>query len=254
MAPRRFVLVHGAMYGAWCWSLLTPWLERRGAEVVTVELPGHGERRAEVPTLRSYRQAVVDVLRPADVLVGHSMGCVVATMAADQFPAIGHLMLLGGRLPIEGRHISDTSHGPAARPAGSLRDPSGADPLLKVTEDGQYVTLEPADATWVFFHDSPPDVAAWACQRLTPQRIDVFSASPVSVPAFWASDPPRSFILCDDDRALPEAMAREHARRLGVEPLHIATSHSPFFSRPEELAGLMFQALDTVPTGPLCPR
>ena len=44
---REYVLVHGMSHGAWAWELLTPYLERRGHRVVTVELPGHGRRAHE---------------------------------------------------------------------------------------------------------------------------------------------------------------------------------------------------------------
>jgi hypothetical protein len=41
--------------------------------------------------------------------------------------------------------------------------------------------------------------------------------------------------------------------RLGVEQLTIDTSHSPFLSRPVELAELLVHATTTTPVGPLQP-
>ncbi|HEY8439516.1 MAG TPA: hypothetical protein VIK65_12980, partial [Candidatus Limnocylindrales bacterium] len=50
-------------------------------------------------------------------------------------------------------------------------------------------------------------------------------------------------IVSRDDRALNPAWGRSAARdRLGVEPVEIDGSRSPFLSRPAELAGL----LDTI--------
>jgi hypothetical protein len=40
---------------------------------------------------------------------------------------------------------------------------------------------------------------------------------------------------------------------MGVEPLVIDSSHSPFFSRPAELAELLVRAVGTKPVGPLVP-
>jgi hypothetical protein len=40
---------------------------------------------------------------------------------------------------------------------------------------------------------------------------------------------------------------------MGVEPLLIDTSHSPFFSQPAEFAQLLVRAVDTTPIGPLTP-
>ena len=44
------------------------------------------------------------------------------------------------------------------------------------------------------------------------------------------------------------------ARRLGVQQLSIDTSHSPFLSRPRELAELLVHATTTTPVGPLLPN
>jgi hypothetical protein len=41
--------------------------------------------------------------------------------------------------------------------------------------------------------------------------------------------------------------------RLGVDPLTIDGSHSPFLSRPAELAALLVHATTTAPAGPLLP-
>lgn len=76
----------------------------------------------------------------------------------------------------------------------------------------------------------------------------------MSIPAFWAADLPRSYILCAQDRAKPHAMSESVIDRLGVEPLAIEASHSPFLSRPAELAELLVKATKTRPVRPLKPN
>lgn len=49
-------------------------------------------------------------------------------------------------------------------------------------------------------------------------------------------------------------MSEEVVRRLGVAPLTIDASHSPFLSRPRELAELFVKAAGTKPLGPLLPH
>jgi hypothetical protein len=46
-------------------------------------------------------------------------------------------------------------------------------------------------------------------------------------------------------------VSRQQARRLGVQPLTIDTSHSPFLSRPKLFAGLLERAVGTYPVRPL---
>jgi pimeloyl-ACP methyl ester carboxylesterase len=75
----RFVLVHGAFGGAWCWEPLTPSLIAAGHTVQTLELPGSGADNTPIEqvTLDADADAIGRALatdsEPA-VLVGHSMG------------------------------------------------------------------------------------------------------------------------------------------------------------------------------------
>ena len=37
---KRFILVHGASHGSWCWQKLIPFLEELGHSALAVDLPG----------------------------------------------------------------------------------------------------------------------------------------------------------------------------------------------------------------------
>ena len=90
----------------------------------------------------------------------------------------------------------------------------------------------------------------WAFEHLTPEIPGDTANTSISVPRFWEADLPRSFILCLEDRAQPRWLAEVTARRLGVEPLAIKASHSPFLSRPTELAQLLGRCHDDDSGGP----
>jgi hypothetical protein len=101
-----------------------------------------------------------------------------------------------------------------------------------------------------FYHDCDEATVDWAFARLTPAPTE-FPVEIVNVPRFWEAQLPRSYIFCEQDRSKPRAMTKEVVKRLGVEMLRIDASHSPFLSKPAELAALFVKAVDTPPTGPL---
>lgn len=240
----RFVLVHGGFHGAWCWDLLIPELERRGHTAVAVDLPGHGKRAQEDATLAGYRDAVVEVIEPGDVLVGHSLGGFTVSVAADAaVDRVRHVVYLAAGLPIEGQ---------AMHAAGAGRA-SGSGSLVELSDDRQRSTFRSAKAAIDFFyHDCSPELARWAYGMLTPQPLAPLT-EPISIPNFWDADLPRSLILCRQDHAVGGDVDRTIAR-MGVEPLWIDTSHSPFLSRPAECAEVILEATARPTVGPLSPR
>jgi pimeloyl-ACP methyl ester carboxylesterase len=250
----RFVLVHGASHGAWCWDLLVPELNRLGHEAVAFDLPGAGARAGEPASLNGYRDAVVERLSGDDILVGHSMGAAVAVVAADARPdLIRHITLLSGPLPVEGQCLSYQSTSPSV--GGSTSDEvqeSVSEDNMTFTEDGSAFYWDRDGAYATFYQDCDPDLVDWAAERLIPQPLAPV-IEPISVPGFWAADLPRSYVMCLKDNAWPLRIGRLQAQRMGVEPLTIDSSHSPFFSQPAELARLLVRAVGTTPIGPLRP-
>jgi pimeloyl-ACP methyl ester carboxylesterase len=256
----RFVLIHGGFHGAWCWARTIEELRGLGHQAVAIDLPGHGRRRDERSTLADRRDAIVCVLQPGDVLVGHSGGGYDITLAADAAPhLVSHLVYLAAGLPLEGRTILEATGGAATR-----REDGGADVAQLMTDETGMTRFIRPDARGrmecsgfeavrdFFYHDCDDQTAAWAYSMLTPAPVE-FLVETVSLKTFWKADLPRSYIQCLHDRAKPVPASLEVIRRLGVDPLPIGGSHSPFLSRPRELAALLVRATTTAPVGPLLP-
>ncbi|CAN5603852.1 alpha/beta fold hydrolase [soil metagenome] len=250
----RFVFVHGGFHAAWCWDRTIAELRRLGHDGIAVDLPGHGARLEEESTLANRAEAIVSVLLPGDVVVGHSGGGFDATLAADVRPdLISHIVYLAAALPREGRTYPEAmtmrnrEDGEFDGDAGEMLG------YLHFSDDGA-MTFADFDGAWkYFYHDCDEETARWAFDRLGPERFGDTTVTPVSVERFWAADLPRSFIVCEQDRSMPRWLADNVAERLGVEQLSIDTSHSPFLSRPRELAELLVHAITTTPVGPLIP-
>jgi pimeloyl-ACP methyl ester carboxylesterase len=258
----RFVFVHGGFHAAWCWERAIGELQALGHRAVAVDLPGHGARVDEESTLANRRDAIVAALQAGvpgkSALVGHSGGGFDATLAADAAPdLVSHITYLAAALPREGRTYpeamamrdsSDIKEGEFDADVGEMLS------YLKFDDDGAMWFADFEGAWRYFYHDCDEATARWAFERLGPERFGDTTVTPVSVPDFWAADLPRSFIRCLQDRSMPRWLADTVTRRLGVEQLTIDTSHSPFLSRPRELAELLVHATTTTPTGPLVPH
>lgn len=253
----RFLFVHGGFHAAWCWDRTIAELQTMGHDGVAVDLPGHGALIDQESTLVNRRDAIVAMMRPGDVLVGHSGGGFDATLAADARPElVSHIVYLAAALPGEGRTYPEAM---AMRDSDELGDEFDGDvgemlSYLHFDEAGA-MSFADFDGAWkYFYHDCDEATARWAFDRLSPERFGDTTVTPVSVPQFWAADLPRSFILRQQDRSMPHWLADTVSRRLGVAPLTIDTSHSPFLSRPRGLAELLVHATTTKPVAPLIPN
>ncbi|WP_167975536.1 alpha/beta fold hydrolase [Lentzea indica] len=206
----NLLLVHGAWHGAWCWDRLVPELEARGWATSVVDLPGIGM----YDDARAVREALVDLDGPVTVLAHSYAGVPVAEVAATVHSVTG-LVYLAAHMLEPGESVVSALGGPWY--------PEGTE-LLDV----------PEPARDLLFADLPDELAAWAVERLRPQNAAVFEQEQTE--AAWRKLPTAA-ILCEDDRIFP-AMFTERAARAEVVR-YLPGGHSPFLSRPRELAELI---------------
>jgi len=76
------LLVHGAWHAAWCWKIFAQELNQKGYETHYFSLPGHGSTPLNKASLNDYSLSEyvaflsdrIDEIRPAPIVIGHSMG------------------------------------------------------------------------------------------------------------------------------------------------------------------------------------
>jgi len=225
-----FGLVHGAGHGAWCWERLATFLEARGHRVFPMDLP------CEDQTAGATRYAeIVDGAIPSTsdlVLVGHSLAGLTIPLVAARRP-VARLVFLCALVPEFGRNLFDQVQ---ADP-GLYHPVSRSHPGRLTAADGTVTFRDEAALRDVFYQDCSPEDVRWAFARMRPQ-----SAAPRREACPLTHWPPgdRAYILCRDDHAIaPDWSRRVAKKRLGVEPIELGGSHSPFVSQPSTLADVL---------------
>jgi pimeloyl-ACP methyl ester carboxylesterase len=114
--------------------------------------------------------------------------------------------------------------------------PGAVLPNLVMAEDGASARVADDKIVHAFYHDVDVDTADWAISKLVPQAAAPF-ATPVMTTVERFGAIAKTYIECTADNAIPIAVQRAMQRKWPVETiLTMDTSHSPFFSQPEQLA------------------
>lgn len=227
-----YVLVHGAWHGAWCWDKVTPLLEQQGHQVITFDLPGHGQDKTPIPevSLQAYADRIGETLtaqaQPV-ILVGHSMGGLAVTQAAEYWPdQIKTLIYITGFLLRNGEFLLQF----AESDVEALVLPN-----LILAEDQSYATLKEDALQEIFYGDCSPEDVTRAKSLLVPQPLAPF-VTPMNTTAENFGRVPRVYIECLRDRAISPAIQKQMYTALPCQKvISMDTSHSPFLSAPEVL-------------------
>jgi len=220
----RFVLVHGAWHGGWCWHKVIPYLEGAGHSVIAPDLPLSESLDTYVETAR----AAIEQHDDPVILVGHSMAGAVVSAVAEQVPdRIKRLVFLTAFAPQDGESINDLAR---TNLATALRD------NLVPSADGNSVSVEASVIPQAFYHDCDEKDVAFATERLRPQNPAAF-VTPLTLTEENYGGVDKQYIECIEDQVIHIHLQRTMARRAGCTLINsLQTSHSPFFSAPAALA------------------
>jgi pimeloyl-ACP methyl ester carboxylesterase len=231
-----FVLVHGGWGGGAWWRKVVPLLEANGHIVLAPDLPGMGEDLTPVTDLSlavwadTIAEHIVDIGSPV-ILVGHSSGGLVISEVAERIPnRVATLVFLAGFLLQDGESVGDLARS----------DPQSiifSNLLIDVADDSSTLRQEAIQPA-LFTFCSPEDIAfafsTWRQQPLFGIRC------PVRLTQGRFGSVTRHYIECTQDKAVSLGMQRKMQK---VWPCASVTTldsdHSPFFSMPEKLAGVL---------------
>jgi len=230
---KTYLLLHGAMRGAWLWDRLMPLMEKGGAKAIAYDLPGHGKRSAERTgvNMSAYINDVVSYIKKQHlvdlILVGHSMSRSVISRVAEEAPErIRHLVYLAAVVPRDGDALIDLL---TKERQESLRKLEGKAAELF----GPLDALRPN-----YFTDQEGADKDFYLKQLTPQPLAAFFEK-IPLKKFYRLTIPRTYIMGLRDKALPPELTRRFAERLGVKPVEIDAGHDMMVARPREVAQIL---------------
>jgi pimeloyl-ACP methyl ester carboxylesterase len=219
-----FALIHGGFHTSRCWELFASELRQRGHGALTVDLPVSDPEAGPDDYLAACVTAFEGAGEPV-IVVGHSIAGWTALRLDGRIPVAGFVFL-----------ASCVTFPPGLYPDEPLpmilTDPSEWTP-----DERGLITLEKAVARDAFYHDVPDELADEAISWLVPQ-----AAAGVAGPETQLAPPaaPSVYIRCAQDHAVAAPWAEFASNVLtGAPPRVIDTSHSPFLSRPGELADMV---------------
>jgi pimeloyl-ACP methyl ester carboxylesterase len=219
------LLIHGAWHGPWVWEELVPELELLARAVHMVELPSiakRGEPRVGMLADAKVVRQHLDAIEGPVVVVAHSYGGLPITQAAAGISNVVRIIYLAAFLLDVGESL--------------LSALDNKPPWWWIVDDDIITPRQPRD---VFYNDMAEADAARAIALLRPTSYAVTTDKLTA--AAWHTIP-CTYVVCEQDRALPTAAQEAMAMRAN-NVRRLPTSHSPFLSRPRELVRLIGEEL-----------
>lgn len=226
------VLVHGAFADAASFAAVIPELLADGVKVVAPAVPN----RSLIGDA-AYIASVVRQIPGPVLLVGHSYGGAVITVAGAEENVAG-LVYLAGYALAEGESLGELQ--------GRFPDSDLAAALVYTkypipgAEDGTDVSVDIEKFPAIFAADVDPGKAAILAVSQRPLAAAAFAeAAPV---AAWRTKPSWGSVSSADHTINPD-VERFGYQRAGTTTIEIDSSHLVMLSHPKEVAALIREAL-----------
>lgn len=232
---KTFILIHGSWHSAWNWHKVIPVLESRGHKAIAIDLPGMGRDKTPIQevTLKTSVDKIchlIDTLDEKVILVGHSKNGIMISQAAEyRSEKIEKLIYLAAYLIPDGKTQREYS---AQDTNGVLK------PYVTRYPELNAHTLQPEIYKEGLYHDCDNSITQLAKLLLSHEPV-ASGITPLALSEENYGSVPRFYIECTEDKAVTPFIQRKMYTETICEKVYrIPTSHSPFFSQPEELSAL----------------
>ncbi|XP_031474945.1 putative methylesterase 12, chloroplastic [Nymphaea colorata] len=251
METKKFVLIHGEGFGAWCWYKSIAFLEEAGFLPIALDLTGSGIDNTDtssITSLTEYAKPLIDYLsnlRESEkvILVGHSCAGACVSYALELFPKkVSKAVFLSAAMVSNGQRPFDVFAEELA-----FADIFSQESQVLIHGNGKGMPptglkLKKHQIKDLYFNQSPAKDIALAAVSMRPiplgpimERLTLSKENHGSVRQF--------FIQALEDRLLPPIRQENMVKQNVPERVYKirGSDHCPFFSKPLSLHKILVE-------------
>lgn len=238
---KNYLLIHGAWGAAWEFNKVTELLSNDGHNVVALDLPGHGENKANIAdvNMNAYVQTVVKAINDLGedvILVGHSLAGAVISQVAQIIPEkIESLIYVAAMLLKDGES-----------PLSVMQNDAGGEllPNTLFSEDGSYATISEETVRNVLLNDVDDEayLNSIVPRFLFKQATEPFMAKAQLTEEKYGSVE-KHYIKASIDKVITPAAQEKMLNNWQVDNVFtLESGHFPLTSIPEKLVEIIKKA------------
>lgn len=238
---KNYLLIHGAWGAAWEFNKVTELLSNDGHNVVALDLPGHGENKANIAdvNMNAYVQTVVKAINDLGeevILVGHSLAGAVISQVAQIIPEkIESLIYVAAMLLKDGES-----------PLSVMQNDAGGEllPNSLFSEDGSYATISEETVRNVLLNDVDDEayLNSIVPRFLFKQATEPFMAKAQLTEEKYGSVE-KHYIKASIDKVITPAAQEKMLNNWQVDNVFtLESGHFPLTSIPEKLVEIIKKA------------
>ncbi|MEQ1676444.1 MAG: alpha/beta fold hydrolase [Chitinophagaceae bacterium] len=233
---KTFILIHGSWHSAWNWHKVVPLLEKQGHTAIAVDLPGMGRDKTPISEVRMKNTvekicSLIDSIDGPVILLGHSKNGILISQTAEYRPdKIEKLIYLAANLIPNGTTQREYS----------MQDTEGIlRPFVTQYPELNAHTLQREIYKEGLYHDCDDDIIQLANVLLSHETAES-ATTPLQLTEENYGRVPRYYIECLQDKAITPFLQQKMYTEMPCKKVYrMDTSHSPFFSRPQELVDIL---------------
>ncbi len=233
---KTFILIHGSWHSAWNWHKIIPILKKKEHNVIAIDLPGMGKDKTAIKDIKMKSTvqkicSLIDTIEGKVILVGHSKnGIMISQVAEYRSDKIEKLIYLAAYL---------IPNSKTQREYSSQDTESVLKPFVTIYPELNAHTLQTEIYKEGLYHDCHDSITELAKLLLSHEPIES-GITPLQLSDKNYGSVPRFYIECTKDKAVTPFIQRKMYTETPCEKIYsMETSHSPFFSRPQELSNIL---------------